>query len=222
MKAQTIDDSSRKPYNNEPLRDGEVLVPQLVDDREYAIALGAKPENFRRWTKGGVSFTVMFVPVPAEQEVLCRQAFNAAVNELLDDKLGPNRFSRCLIPQPDGSRKLCPKMQDGHYRRCATCPHRGEYEREDRSLLSIEAMEEEHFHPMNALPSAETEALEEVLFDDLVDYLKDIHPALAEVVTLGFEGFERKEIVKRLPVQSSQAYDLYAKARKLTREFLRD
>ena len=34
-------------YNNAPLREGEVLVPQLVDDREYAIAIGAKPENLR-------------------------------------------------------------------------------------------------------------------------------------------------------------------------------
>ena len=30
----------------------------------------------------------------------------------------------------------------------------------------------------------------------------------------------KKDVVKQLPVKSSQAYDLYAKADKLTREFL--
>ena len=47
MKAQKNHDNPWKSYNNEPLREGEVLVPQLVDDRNYAIAIGAKPENLR-------------------------------------------------------------------------------------------------------------------------------------------------------------------------------
>ena len=56
--------------------------------------------------------------------------------------------------------------------------------------------------------------------DDLVAYLKTINSDLADVVTLGFQGFDKKDVVKQLPVKSSQAYDLYAKAEKLTREFL--
>ena len=64
------------------------------------------------------------------------------------------------------------------------------------------------------------EALEKTIFEDLVDYLKTINSDLADVVTLGFRGFDKKDVVKQLPVKSSQAYDLYAKAEKLTREFL--
>lgn len=221
MKAQSVRDNPRKPYNNEPLREGEVLVPQLVDDREYAIAIGAKPENLRTWTKGGVSYTVMFVPVPADQEKISQQAFDAAVDELLDEKIGPNRHSRCLVPQPDGTRKLCPKIKDGNHGPCATCPHKDEYEREDQSMVSLAELDEENFHPMEAAPSAESEALVEIIFDDLVTYLKDINPALADVVTLGFRGFDKKGIVRQLPVKSSQAYDMYSKAERLTREFLR-
>ena len=63
MKAQTINDKSWKSYNNEPLHDGEILVPLLVN-RDYAIARGADPANLRTWTKSGVRFLVMFVPVP--------------------------------------------------------------------------------------------------------------------------------------------------------------
>ena len=218
--AQKINDNSRKPFNGEPLHEGEVLVPQFVDDRDYAIAIGAKPENLRTWSKGGVSYTVMFVPVPADQEKVSQQMFDAAVNEYLDEKLGPNRHSRCLIPQPDGSVKPCPKVKNGNHAPCATCPHKGEYEREDKSMVSLQTLDEENFHPMEAAPSAETEALEKIIFDDLVTYLKDISPDLADVVTLGFQGFAKKDVVKRLKVKSSQAYSTYDKAERLTREFL--
>ena len=204
-----------KPYNNEPLREGEVLVPQLVDDTEYATAIGAKLENLRTWSTAGITYTVMFVPVPADQELICLQTFNAAVNEMLDEKLGPNRRSRCMIPQPDGARKPCPKVRIGNHAPCASCPHRDEYEREDRSVVSIDDI------TIGAVPSAESEALEKVMFDELVSYLKDMNPVLADVVTLGFRGFSRKGVVGQLPVKSSQAYDLYAKAERLTRAFLR-
>ena len=124
------------------------------------------------------------------------------------------------IPQPDGTRKVCPKVRNGNHAPCATCPYKGEFEREDRSVTSLNELAEDDFHPMEAAPSAESEALEEVIFDDLVAYLKDINPALADVITLGFQGFDRKDVIRQLPVKSSQAYDLYAKAERLTREFL--
>ena len=227
MKGELENESSEdqrhlpEALNNEPLREGEVLVPQFVDDREYAIAIGAKPENLRTWSKGGVSCTVMFVPVPAEQEKLCQQAFDEAVNQYLDEKTGPNRHSRCMVPQPDGTKKACPKIKNGNHAPCASCPHKGEYDREDRSTVSIETLEEENFHPMEAAPSAESESLEKLMFEDLVEYLKSISPILAETVTLGFQGFDKKDVVGQLPVKSSQAYDVYRKAEKLAREFLR-
>lgn len=218
--AQKINVNIRKPYNDAPLHAGEVLVPQLVDDRAYAIAIGANPENFKTWTTAGVSYTVMFVPVPAEQEAISVKAFQAALKELLDAKLGPNRFSRCLIPQPDGSLKLCPKIKGDNHAPCALCPDKGKYAKEDKSTVSLESLDDENYAPMETAPSAESEALEKATFDDLLAYLKEINPVLADVVMLGFQGFEKKDIIKQLPVKSSQAYDLYAKAERLTREFL--
>lgn len=220
MKAQSVNEKNWISYNGEPVAEGETLVPQLVDDRQYAIDIGAKPENLRTWTKGGISYEVMFVPVPADQEKISQQAFDAAVNELLDEKLGPNRHSRCLIPQSDGTRKVCPKVKNGNHAPCATCPHKGEYEREDRSMVSIETLDEDEFHPMEAAPSAESEGLMKLMFNDLKEYLHEISPALEDVVTLGFQGFDKSEVVQRLPVKKSQAYSTYDKAEQLTRDFL--
>lgn len=86
-----------------------MLAPLLADDHDYAIDIGAKPENLRTWSKGSVSYTVVFIPVPTDQVKISQQAFDAAVNELLDEKLSTNRHSRCLIPLPDGTKKVCPK-----------------------------------------------------------------------------------------------------------------
>ena len=221
MKAQSTNDNSRKPYNDEPLLEGEVLVPMLVDDRQYAIAIGAKPKNFRTWTTAGISYTVMFVPVPTEHAVSSTKAFYAAVNELLDLKLGSNRYSRCLVPQTNGTLKICPKVSNGNHAPCAFCPHKSEYEREDRSIVSIEELDEENYHPMKTVPSSESVSMEKFLLDDLLAYLGSINPVLAEVASLGFDGFDKKEVIQQLPVQKSQAYSIYNKAEQLAREFLR-
>ena len=124
MKAQSINGNTRKPYNDKPLREGEVLVPQMVTDRWYAISIGGNPRNFRTWTLAGIRYTVMFVPVSKDKEAISMKAFTEALNELLDERLGPNRHSRCLIPQPDGSVKICPKVNGNNHAPCAQCPHR--------------------------------------------------------------------------------------------------
>ena len=82
-----------KAYDGRALKDGEVLVPQLVT-QEYARSLGAEMENLRIWSKGGVHYFVMFVAVPEAQEELGWTVFNQEVNELLNEKLGPVRTGR--------------------------------------------------------------------------------------------------------------------------------
>ena len=221
MKAQLINVNTRKPYNDKPLRDGEVLVPQMVTDRWYAISIGGNPKNFKTWSMAGIRYTVMFVPVRADEVAVSMKAFTEALNELLDERLGPNRHSRCLIPQPDGSVKVCPKVSGNNHASCSMCPHRGEYEREDRSFVSLDELAEEEFNPMECVPSAESLAMDVLTLDDLLKHLRSINPVYAEIVSLGHEGFEKKEILRRLGVKSSQAYELYNKAKILTREFLR-
>ena len=220
MKAQSINGNTRKPYNDKPLRDGEVLVPQMVTDRWYAISIGGNPRNFRTWTLAGIRYTVMFVPVRTDEVAISMEDFTEALNELLDEKLGPNRHSRCLIPQPDGSVKVCPKVNGNNHAPCAQCPHRGEYEREDRSSVSLDELDEDDYAPLECVPSAESLAMDGLLLEDLLKHLKSISPIIADIVSMGYEGLKKKEIVQRLGVKSSQAYALCAKAEKLVREYL--
>ncbi len=221
MKAQSINGNTRKPFNDMPLREGEALVPQMVTDRWYAISIGGNPKNFKTWSMAGIRYTVMFVPVKTDEVAVSMKAFTEALNELLDERLGPNRHSRCLIPQPDGSVKVCPKVNGSNHVPCSMCSHRGEYEREDRSIVSLDELAEDDYTPMECVPSAESLAMDGLLLKDLIKEVRRKKPILADIVSMGYDGLTKKEIVQRLGMKSSQAYELYAQAEKLVRAFLR-
>ena len=212
------DKSNWKPYNDQPLKADEVLVPQMVDE-DYARGSGANMANLRTWKKCGISFLVMFIPVKKSQEKQAMRVFNAHVNELLDEKLGPNRHSRCLIPQPDGSKKACPKKQGGNHPDCEHCPHRNEYEREDRSSVSLNYLDEFEYAAGSA-PSASDEFMVGELLRELLEELEKRNPQLAKIVTLGYAGYEKKEVLSMLGVKQAQAYNLWNEAERLTKEFL--
>ena len=218
---QSINDKqkpcNRIPYNGEPLRDGEVLVPMCIS-REHAKLIGAI--GVRTWYSAGIPYYVMFVPVPAEQAGIARKAFNAEVNDYIDDQLGPNRYSRCMIPQSDGSLKPCPKEIDGKYNRCAECPHRGEYYKEDRAYVSLETLDDENYCPMETVPSAEETALLRYMIDDVLRELDETNPLYALITRLIMQGYSTKEIVQMLPQGKSQAYQAIKNCRKFLKEKL--
>ena len=213
------DNPDRLTFNGEPLKEGEILVPQFIS-REYADLIDAT--DVRTWYMCGVPYLVMFVAVPAEQAEIALQAFNADVNDYMDERLGPNRRSRCLIRQPDGSSRPCPKETKGRYNPCTGCPHRGTLEKEDRSPVSLDALNEEGFHPAEAAPSAESCAMLGFLLEDLLDDFSDKCPHYAEIVRLSFDGLDKKEILQRLPMKKSQAYQTYKNCRKAVEDFLKN
>lgn len=210
---------TRLPFNGQPLRKDEVLVPQFIS-RDYADLIGAT--DVRTWYMCGVPYLVMFIAVPAEQAEIALKAFNADVNDYLDERLGPNRRSRCLIPQPDGSVRPCPKETKGRYNPCAGCPHRGELEKEDRNPISLDALDGDGFQLADAVPSAESSAMLGFLLADLLDEFSDKCPRYAEIVRLGYDGLDKKEILQQLPMKKSQAYQTYNDCRKATEDFLKN
>ena len=209
--------STRIPYNGEPLQDGEVLVPSFID-REYAKLINAI--GVRTWYCAGIPYYVMFVPVPAEQVDIALKTLIAEVNDYIDDLLGPNRYSRCMIIQSDGSRKPCPKEIKGKYNRCSECSHRGEYQKEDRAYVSLETLDEENYIPMETVPSAEESALFRCMLKDVLEESDETNPEYALIIRLGMQGYSTKEIVQMLPQGKSQAYQTIKNCRKYVRDKL--
>ena len=220
MKKENLENQSKRnyhPFNGEPLQEGEVLVPQFIN-KEYADIIEA--QGVRTWYKSGIPCMVMFVPVPINQAQVALQAFNADVNDYLDERLGPNRYSRCLIPQPDGSFKPCPKENNGIRNTCKECPLRGKLEKEDRNPISLESLEEENFHPIANEPSAENCAMFGLLLQDLLDDFSKKYPRYADIIQLGLSGMDKKAILQQLPMKKSQAYQVYNDCEKATKNFL--
>ncbi len=207
-----------KSYNNEPVGEGQVLVPQLVS-LEYARSIGTDMRNVRTWTKGGVSYPVIFVPVPEEMEAFGWQVFQADENDYLDEQLGPNRYARCLVPREDGGCRVCPKECGGVRNLCTACPHRGEYAREDRSLFSLDILEGDDLFTQTE-SSAESVAMEEILLAEMISELARKNPLFEQVIRLGYQGMNRKEVAQELPLAKSRAYELYRQCREEAERFL--
>lgn len=213
----TKQDNNWQSYDGQPLKADEVLIPQLVTE-DYARDLGAVMGNLRTWEKSGVYYTVMFVPVKTSQKKQAMKIFNADVNDLLDEKLGPNRFSRCMVPQSDGSKKPCPKASDGNHPDCNHCPMRGKLEKEDRGTVSWSQLDDYGY--VGGVEAPVSEMSVQFLLKELIDEFEKENPKLAKIVTLGYSGYSKAEILRMLGAQKSQGYDLWKEAERLTRKFL--
>ena len=81
--------------------------------------------------------------------------------------------------------------------------------RRGRNVVSLDALMEENRLPGEQVSSAESIAMEEILLDELIAAVGKMNPMFGEVVRLGYQGMDRKEIVAALPVKKSQGYHIY-------------
>ena len=205
----------RKAYDGREIKAGEVLVPMMAYPDRVKI-MGAESANIRTWNKAGRRFPVMFYPVPEAYYTLAMQQFSSELNEFL----GENRDARCLIPQPDGSHKLCPKKNGDNRVACKDCPHNGEYERQDKTVDSLDALMDENGYEPSPVRSAEDECMDRVLFTELMQELQEKYPREAEIVTMYINDMERKEIIEALGLRPSQGYNVIAKTMDLVKELI--
>ena len=146
-------------YNGRPLTADEVLVLTPYEEEDAKTNVTQK-ENIVTVTKNGVAVKAILKAVPVEYAPVAKAQFNSWQREfLLKETEG-----RCLVPQPDGTVKECPKKRGNNRVSCMNCPHRDEYDRKVVGNLSIEAFEEEFGYAFATSPSAadELEAEEEL------------------------------------------------------------
>ncbi len=206
------------PYNGIPLNPGEVLIPQFIN-REYADLLEA--QGVRSWHTGGYLYRVMYIPVPADYAPLAYKTLNANVNDYLDDQLGPNRYSRCMLEQADGSYSPCRKTVNRKANTCTGCPHRGKADREDRNFIPLEMLEEENYYPAETEPSAEDCVMFQFLVQDLLEALSNKNPLYGTILRLFLQGYDTKQIVQSLPQKKTQAYKTISDCKKAILEYLK-
>lgn len=204
-----------KPYDDRKVKPGEVLVPMMATDERIKL-LSANRANIRTWKNAGRVYQVMFYPVPKTAKKLAMQQFASELNEFL----GANRDARCLIPQEDGSVKVCPKKNGDNRCACVDCPHNGEYDREDKTIDSLDALLEVGYEPTPS-PSAEEEFMLGELFAELMQELHDKYPREEQVVTMNLNDKDKKAIIEKLKLGKSQGYNVISQTIALVESIIR-
>lgn len=92
--------------------------------------------------------------------------------------------------------------------------------RRGRSIVSLDEMLEEGCFPTETVMSAESIAMERILLDELIAVVGKKNPLYGEVIRMGYQGMNRKEITDYLPVKKSQAYEVYRRCREEVEQWL--
>lgn len=193
-----------RPYDDRKVKPGEVLVPMMATEERIKL-LGANRANIRTWKNAGRVYQVMFYPVPKSAKRLAMQQFSSELNEFL----GANYDAHCLIPQEDGSVKVCPENNGNNRCVYVNCQHNGEYDHEDKTLDSLDALLEAGYEPTPS-PSAEDIFMESELFAELMQELHDRYPREEQIVILSLNDEKKKVIIEKLRLSKSQGYNVIA------------
>lgn len=182
-------------YNGEALKADEVLVftPYNEDDVQMNVT---NKENIVTITKNGIPVKAVLKAVPKAYEKMAKAQFNSWQRDFLPVETE----GRCLIPQPDGTKKECPKKNGNNRVSCAECPHRGEYERRVIAKVSLDQQQDENAFTIATSPAADegilmeeelTEAQKRVAEKFLVMLDKSPKHCLAMILMgLGYKGEE--------------------------------
>ena len=137
-------------YNGNPLMPGEVLVLTPYDEDDVETNCTNK-ENIVTVSMAGRFFKAVLKAVPLESEAVAKSQFNDWVNS----QLPLQRDGRCMIPQPDGTVKECPRKRGDNHPACKDCPHQNGYVRKDKLVVSVESLEDEFGYTAATVPSVE-------------------------------------------------------------------
>lgn len=203
---------NRKPYDDRKIMPGEVLAPMIATEERIKL-LGANRTNIYTWENAGCVYQVMFYPVPKSAKKLAMQQFAFELNELLSN----NHDAHCLIPQEDGSTKVCPKKGDDNRHSCVDCPHNEEYV---KTIDSFDALLEVGYEPIPS-PSAEEEFMFGELFAELMQELHTKYPLEEQVVTMILDGKDKRAIIEKLKLGKSQGYKVISQTIALVENIIR-
>ena len=191
-------------YNNEPLKDGEVLVLMRFDEDERDSI--TNPNSIVTVPTAGGYVKAVLKAVPKEFEAVAKEQFNSWVRDIK-----PVHYGRCRITQPDGTEKICPKKKGDNHPDCAHCPHNGEYEREMPKVVSLEALQEKGWDPASSCsPEAICIRREERIeannrFITFFETLIDISPKHALAVLMKAQHIEGQDFYDKMHLSHDAA-----------------
>jgi len=181
-----------RDYDGRPLEEGEVLALFPYNDLDAESV--TNPDCIRTVSKAGRSFKCIRKAVPAEYAPLA----NAQFADWQEESLPSRRDGRCMIPQPDGTLKECPRKKGENHCSCAECPDRGKYEKRDKSFISIDFAIDNYEMEFATEKSAEEEFFDNEGYTDVpegfIRFAEDMidkspkHACAMLLMSLGYKG----------------------------------
>lgn len=142
-------------YNGEPLKADEVLVFTPYDEADVQNNVINK-DSIVTITKAGKSVLAVLKAVPKEFEAEAKAQFNTWQRE----QLPKPTEGRCMIPQPDGTYKECPKKNGDNRVSCTNCPNKGKYDRRLIAKISLDEYQDEKGFTLLKSPAADEVLIE--------------------------------------------------------------
>ena len=136
-------------YNGEALQADEVLVftPYFEEDASVNVT---NKESIVTVKQAGRYTKAVLKAVPKKYEKLAKAQFNSWQREQKPEQTE----GRCMILQPDGTYKQCPKKGNNCVS-CNECPLKGKLKRKVTEKVSMEEQEDEHEYALTQFPAAD-------------------------------------------------------------------
>lgn len=162
----------RKSYNNQPLKEGETMIPIFISEWDMVRTYNMDKNNMETWRVGGQKITVAFTPARIEQKDALMSLFWNEVREYIKEQV--------------------------HYDDTLSLEELTEWNDNDDNTTK-------RFEPA-APENLEESVLLRIAIDQLIEEVRAEDPIYGIVLDLICEGYEKKEIVKKLDFSQSQAY----------------
>ena len=162
----------RKSYNNQPLKEGETMIPIFISEWEMVRTYNMDKNNMETWRVGGQKITVAFTPARIEQKDVLMSLFWNEVREYIREQV--------------------------HYDDTLSLEELTEWN-------DIDDNSSKRFEPA-APDNLEESVLLRIAIEQLIEEVRAEDPIYGIVLDLIREGYEKKELVKKLDFSQSQAY----------------
>ena len=165
------------------------LIPMEIS-REESIAMGLDPTDIRPVKIGSRLVDGMLIPATSEEQ------YRSIIRDIWKEEQRVVRSRKCSVSNGHGGLKRC----EGN---CSECEHM-----KTGSALSLDDLKAENGIEVSepAIDACST-ALTAVLFQDLMDKLRELDPELAKIFELLYDGESQRSIAKIIGVKSQSSVE---------------
>lgn len=213
-KEKKYDYSNKKPFNDVPCKEDEVLAPFMVS-KDLSDMTYVNKQNLETWRIGGKKILVGFVAVHKDKLKGMMSMLWDEVNDYMEkfDK------KRCFIFDKKGRLQQCPENQD-----CSSCPWKDKEYMFTSLSVSLDNMmdgldneDTGGYDPTGTTKDQDSQMLH-MMISDLIAEVGKKNKKYGDILQLLYKEHDKGEILKELSLGKSQGYEDIKRAQAMAKE----